>query len=75
MRIDRYLKLSRVVKRRTIANELCDNDRVYVNGKVVKAHYEVKISDEINIHYGDKIISHIVSVIPYDAKNKQKKDN
>lgn len=70
MRIDRYLKLSRVIKRRTIANGLCDNEKVFVNGKSVKAHYEVKVGDEIDIHYGDNIISHKVGLIPYDSKRK-----
>ena len=45
MRLDKYLKVSRLIKRRTVANEACDNTRVSVNGRVVKASYEVKVGD------------------------------
>lgn len=54
MRLDKYLKESRVIKRRTIANEACDAGRISVNGKVVKASYEVKNGDEIVIAFGNK---------------------
>ena len=73
MRIDKYLKLSRVIKRRTIANELCDNSKVSVNGKLVKAHYDVNVGDTISINYGDKVIEHIVEIIPYEPKCKKQK--
>lgn len=52
MRIDKYLKVSRLIKRRTVANEACDNGRVSVNGKPVKASYDVKVSDVIEISFG-----------------------
>lgn len=52
MRIDKFLKVSRIIKRRTIANEACDAGRVMVNGKVVKAGIEVKIGDVIEIQFG-----------------------
>lgn len=52
MRIDKFLKVSRIIKRRTIANEACDAGRVMVNGKVVKAGVEVKIGDVIEIQFG-----------------------
>ncbi|WP_352399701.1 RNA-binding S4 domain-containing protein [Anaerotignum sp.] len=52
MRIDKFLKVSRVIKRRTIANEACDAGRVMLNGKVVKAGAEVKIGDIIEIQFG-----------------------
>lgn len=52
MRIDKYLKISRIIKRRTIANEACDQGRISVNGKVVKASYDVKIGDIIEIKMG-----------------------
>ncbi|MFV0315057.1 MAG: RNA-binding S4 domain-containing protein [Anaerotignum sp.] len=52
MRIDKFLKVSRIIKRRTIANEACDAGRVMVNGKVVKAGAEVKIGDVIEIQFG-----------------------
>ena len=47
MRLDKYLKVSRLIKRRTVANEACDNGRISVNGRVVKASYEVKVGDKI----------------------------
>ena len=56
MRIDKYLKISRLIKRRTVANEACDNERVWVNGRPVKASYEVKTGDEIEIRFGQKTL-------------------
>ncbi len=52
MRIDKFLKVSRLIKRRTLANEAADAQRIFVNGKVVKASYTVKIDDEIEIVFG-----------------------
>ena len=49
MRIDKYLKVSRLIKRRTVANEACDNERVSVNGRIVRASYDVKAGDVIEI--------------------------
>ncbi len=54
MRLDKYLKVTRIIKRRTVANEACDGGRVSVNGKVVKASYDVKIGDEIEVAFGTK---------------------
>lgn len=56
MRLDKYLKVSRLIKRRTIANEMCDAGRIAVNGKVAKASYEVKVSDVLEIGFGEKKI-------------------
>ena len=56
MRIDKYLKVSRLIKRRTIANEACDAGRISVNGKVVKASYDVKVGDEMEIRFGSRIL-------------------
>ena len=53
MRLDKYLKISRVIKRRTVANEACDAGRVSVNGKPAKAGYEVKVGDIIEIRFGE----------------------
>ena len=53
MRIDKYLKVSRIIKRRTIANEACDAGKVSVNGKVARASYDVKIGDIIEIKFGN----------------------
>ena len=52
MRLDKYLKVSRLIKRRTVANEACDNTRVTVNGKPAKASYDVKVGDHISIAFG-----------------------
>jgi len=57
MRLDKYLKVSRLIKRRTVANEACTAGRVEVNGKPTKSSHEVKIGDEISIKFGDKITS------------------
>ena len=54
MRLDKYLKVSRLIKRRTVANEACDNGRISVNGKVAKASYEVKPGDRIEITLGQR---------------------
>ena len=54
MRLDKYLKVSRLIKRRTIANEACDAGRVLVNDKVAKASYDVKAGDVIEIIFGDR---------------------
>ena len=53
MRLDKYLKVSRLIKRRTIANEACDTGRISVNGKVQKASYDVKVGDVISIRFGE----------------------
>ena len=57
MRLDKYLKVSRLIKRRTVANEACDNGRISVNGRVVKAGYEVKVGDRIDISMGARTVS------------------
>lgn len=54
MRIDKFLKVSRLIKRRTVANEVADAGRIVVNGREVKASYQVKIGDEIEIMFGTK---------------------
>ena len=63
MRMDKYLKVSRLIKRRTVANEACDNERVTVNGRVARASYDVKVGDVITIRFGQKALSvEVVSV-------------
>ena len=57
MRLDKYLKVSRLIKRRTVANEACDNGRISVNGKVVKASYDVKVGDRIEIAMGARTVA------------------
>ena len=57
MRLDKYLKVSRIIKRRTVANEACDSSRVTVNGRPEKPSYDVKIGDELTIAFGAKQIT------------------
>ena len=64
MRIDKFLKVARVIKRRTVANDAADNGRIRVNGKVVKPSYEVKIGDIVEIKFGDKISKFEILQIP-----------
>lgn len=56
MRLDKYLKVSRLIKRRTVANEACDNERVTVNGRVARASYDVKVGDVIAIRFGQRTL-------------------
>lgn len=63
MRIDKYLKVTRLIKRRTIANEACDQGRITVNGRVVKASYDVKENDIIEITMGERVIKVRVKAI------------
>ena len=56
MRLDKYLKVSRIIKRRTVANEACDAGRVSVNGKIARASYDVKVGDEVEISFGTRIV-------------------
>lgn len=63
MRLDKYLKVSRLIKRRSVANEACDAERVSVNGRQVKASYQVKIGDIIEIAFGQRSLRvEVVSV-------------
>ena len=57
MRLDKYLKVSRLIKRRTVANEACDNGRISVNGRIVKASYDVKVGDKIEISMGTRTVA------------------
>ena len=57
MRLDKFLKVSRLIKRRTVANEACDNGRISVNGRVVKASYEVKVGDRLEITMGPRTVA------------------
>lgn len=68
MRLDKFLKVSRVIKRRTVANEAADSGRISVNGKIVKPSYEVKIGDIVEIKFGDKISKFEILQIPSSQK-------
>ena len=64
MRIDKFLKISRVIKRRTVANDAADGGRVVVNGKLVKPSYNVKLGDIVEIKFGDKVSKFEIIKIP-----------
>lgn len=64
MRLDKFLKVSRVIKRRTVANDAADSGRIAVNGKIVKPSYEVKVGDIVEIKFGDKISRFQIQKIP-----------
>ncbi len=68
MRLDKYLKVSRLIKRRTIANEACDAERVCVNGRVARASYEVKVGDVIEINIGKTPLKVRVKTVSEFAK-------
>ena len=69
MRLDKYLKVSRLIKRRTVANEACDAERVSVNGRVARASYDVKIGDVIEIRFGQKTVK--VEVLELSESTKK----
>ena len=70
MRIDKYLKVSRLIKRRTVANEACDAGRISVNGKAVKASYDVKVGDVIEIAFGTKQVKAEVTSLQESIKKE-----
>ncbi|MBR2754644.1 MAG: RNA-binding S4 domain-containing protein [Lachnospiraceae bacterium] len=74
MRIDKFLKVSRLIKRRTVANEACDAGRISVNGKVVKASYDVKIGDVIEITFGTKTVKAKVISVADSTKKEDAKE-
>ena len=74
MRLDKFLKVSRLIKRRTVANEACDAGRVMVNGKLAKASTNVKVADEIEILFGQKTVKVRVLDIQNTTKKEEAKD-
>lgn len=73
MRLDKFLKLSRLIKRRTVANEVCDAGRVSLNGKVARASAEVKAGDIIEIQFGNKVTTAKVKLVK-DVVRKEEAD-
>lgn len=70
MRLDKYLKVSRLIKRRSVANEACDTQRISVNGKIAKASYDVKIGDIIEIRFGEKTVrAEVLNIAEHVLKN------
>ncbi len=74
MRLDKYLKVSRLIKRRTVANEACDAGRITVNGKVAKASLSVKPGDEIEIAFGAKTVKVKVLSVAETVRKEEAKD-
>ena len=74
MRLDKYLKVSRLIKRRTVANEACDAGRVQINGKTAKAPVDVKVGDVIEIQFGTKNVKVEVTDIVETTKKDEAKD-
>lgn len=70
MRLDKFLKVSRIIKRRTVANEACDQGRVIVNGKVARASYDVKVGDVLELKFGEKVSKmEVVNVLEHVSKD------
>lgn len=74
MRLDKYLKVSRLIKRRTVANEACDAGRVMVNGKVAKASVDVKVGDVIEIAFGVKPVKVTVLSVAETVRKEEAKE-
>ena len=68
MRLDKYLKVSRIIKRRTVANEACDAGRVLVNSKVARASYDVKVGDVLEISFGTRLFKAQVLAVEETVK-------
>ena len=69
MRLDKYLKVSRIIKRRTVANEVCDRQGVSANGRPVKASYDVKVGDVLEIRFGARTVKvEVLSVAEHALK-------
>lgn len=74
MRLDKYLKVSRIIKRRTVANEACDAGRVTINGRQVKASYDVKVGDIMEIQFGTNPIKVEVLAVKETVKKDEAAD-
>lgn len=69
MRLDKYLKVSRIIKRRTVANDACDTEHVTVNGRAAKASYDVKVGDVIEVTFGQRTLKvRVLDVREFTAK-------
>lgn len=74
MRLDKYLKVSRIIKRRTVANEACDSGRVMLNDKIARARAEVKVGDVIEIGFGNKSVKVKVTSVQETVRKEEAKD-
>ena len=75
MRLDKYLKVTRLIKRRTVANEACDAEKIVVNGKVQRASYDVKVGDVIEINMGTRALKVKVTNVTEHATKENAADN
>lgn len=75
MRLDKYLKVTRLIKRRTIANEACDAEKIIVNGKAARASYDVKVGDIIEINMGTRPLKVKVTNVTEHATKETAADN
>ena len=74
MRLDKFLKVSRLIKRRTVANEACDSGRVMLNDKIARASAEVKVGDVIEIGFGNKSVKVKVTSVQETVRKEEAKD-
>ena len=74
MRLDKYLKVSRLIKRRTVANEACDAGRVLINGNVAKAGTNVKVGDKLTIQFGNKDVNVEILAVEETVKKDEAKE-
>ncbi len=75
MRIDKWLKVSRLIKRRSVANEICDKNRIKINNKIVKASAEVRVGDKVEIYLGETKIDLEILKVPKDKENVSVQDS
>lgn len=75
MRLDKYLKVTRLIKRRTVANEACDAEKIVVNGKIARASYDVKVGDVIEINMGTRPLKVKVLNVAEHATKENAADN
>jgi len=74
MRLDKYLKVSRIIKRRTTAKEVADNGRILINNKVAKSSSKVEVGDVLEIHFGNKILTIKVALLQESTKKEDSKN-
>ncbi len=74
MRLDKFLKVSRLIKRRTLAKEVCDQGRITINGQVAKAGSNVKVGDELHIRFGNKLITVQINELKETTRKEEASD-
>lgn len=74
MRLDKFLKVSRLIKRRTLAKEVADQGRIQLNGQVAKASTDIKVGDELQIRFGNKLVTVVIDSIAEHARKEDAKE-